>query len=222
MSYRLNDPRFLVEQWDLNGNSIGLIRRNDGVWGAGDEGYADGPFGKQVADFDGAANLSVGADINSLLAGATGIAMSLWFDADVAASPDTFFGFEIDGASTGFQIRWINPTDLIVGGRSQAADGFFTDTYTLPNPTNEITHCVGVLDFVNDAIEIYIDGDLVSTNAAAFGSSIYVPGVPTNTAQFGASPSGTANFYDGTSWTSRLYNIAPTGDEVKDLFLFRR
>jgi len=218
LSSRLKDN--LVGYWPLNNHASDESGHgNDGTWGAGDEGYADGPFGRSVADFDGAANLSLGTAVNSILSGGPGISMSLWSASDVVADPDTLFGFQVNGASTGFQIRWSGVATLLVGGRSNASDAFQSDVYIFAAPPVGLPlHIVGILDFPSDTILIYINGALVSTSAVTFGSNMYVAGVPTNTAQFGSDPSGTASFLDGRIWNARLYNIALTGDEIMTLF----
>lgn len=108
-----------------------------------------------------------------------------------------------------------------MAGRSATGDSLQTATYTLSNPTSW-HHVLGVLDYPNDQIKIYVDGLLVKTQSVNFANSVYTAGTPTtNYDTLGAFKTvSQGDFYHGLIDDVRIYNYPLTSIQVKEVMNF--
>jgi hypothetical protein len=121
------------------------------------------------------------------------------------------------GASTGALLGLNDTTGSIeVGGRSQSGDSFQSTTFAYPS-LNQWHHVIGVLDFANNQIKIYLDGQLVKTTTVTFGSTTYVNNTPTSADTIG-SGSG-ADFFQGTIDEPKIYTYARSAAQVKSDYI---
>ena len=142
----------------------------------------------------------------------------LFDGSDDSIDLDYKIGAELNGASAISFVGWIHNTDLpSVGGlrdicatRINAGTGGLdvmlqhenlirvagrsvsTDSYQMKTTTwdteDQWKHLVGILDFANDRIKIYIDADEKVDEAVTFGNTTYTFGTPTEEDRIGCSP----------------------------------
>ena len=155
----------------------------------------------------------------NLLNGAAGITLStslLAFD----YSPDNYrgriFGNHI-AAGNGIA-SWLDVAgNLVVGGRSLSTDGFQSATIAFPG-LNRLYHTVGMLDFVNKTISIYIDGKLVQSTDVTFGGENYVQGTATLNDSMGGRENVDLNYYLGQINNFNLFGRSLNESEIQQLY----
>ena len=162
---------------------------NDPVWTRSRRGRASAFNGiDQVVD--------LGTNtLGPLAEGASGITMVVTACPQnvEAGSIPMLFSETIGVASNGFNMRLdqidSDTYNLRVGGRSQAGDAYQSHQSTAVYNYGEEHHFVGVLDYANDMVHLYVDGVLEGSTAATFGSTTYNQGSPTRTDAIGGASS---------------------------------
>jgi hypothetical protein len=134
-----------------------------------------------------------------LVSGAAAVTMQVWVKYESSAMHDNAYGnVVLNGAITGGTAGlWINIRDnnsVVIGGRSQAGDGFQELASAPGLVPGQWNHIVGVLDFANDQILVSINGGVFESGSASFGANTFVPGpslttpdlIPARTSSSGA------------------------------------
>ncbi|MFH1187102.1 MAG: DUF2341 domain-containing protein [Candidatus Levyibacteriota bacterium] len=180
----------------------------------------NGKFGKALV-FNGSNSLvDFGVNtINSRLNGASAVTLETWMKPTSypgGSSRERMISIHIANSYTGAILSTYGTNQVEVAGRSGTADSLQTATYTLPNPTSW-HHIVGVLDYPNDQIRIYVDGVLVKTQAVTFTNTTYTASTcTTHYDTLGAyKVPSTDDYYDGVLDLTKVYNIGLTDEQVK-------
>ena len=142
----------------------------------------DAGIGNRAARFDGdSTRIDLGFDLRDSLSGAPAVSIEAWVRNDLLPGDDpdnaSYFLFQtnLDGGQTGARLA-VNASDprMNLGGRSATTDGF-QSAGAAYSDTNTWRHVVGVMDYADDRIDVYIDGARTST-AIEFHSATYAPG----------------------------------------------
>ena len=154
---------------------------------------ADGPdaaglgAGNSAAAFDRGEDgvVRLGADLTASLAGASAVTLEFWLE----VTPDVLSGFKNEnltpvfvgtakgnGITTGVNASTRNGR-LRVGGRSRGGDGYQAGQYVKLDPyAGGFVHVVGVVDFAQNTITTYLDGERVDESSAEFKADAFEPG----------------------------------------------
>jgi len=160
----------------------------------------------------------------ALLEGASQISFSMWIKPETSSSTafdDVVMSSGIDGNL--FNLFWCNvegaSNNILVGGRSRSSDSFQSVTSSDTITLGEWAHVIGILDFANDKVRIWVNGNL-NEGSVTFGSStILNDGTPGNTDEIGNHRQDTGNVpYDGSVDDIHIYNRGLTATEVKALY----
>lgn len=159
------------------------------------------PIGGQAASFDGADDAVdlLSSALRTTLTGAKAITIEAWINnADFPEGTDSnaIFATRVNGGGAGAEILLENGR-IRVAGRSQPspADGYQQANVALDS-TGQWHHVVGILDYENDLIRVFIDGREELSQPAVFGSATYAPGTSfTQIDRIGGHPGGTAKYY---------------------------
>jgi hypothetical protein len=173
-------------------------------------------FTKNVANY-GKLGVNV---IGPLLNGAAKLSFHAWINGTsftTGAYDNVVLAVVISGGNTGV---WMNVGaaghTLLIGGRSKAADSFQQRITTATLSTSTWTSIGGVLNFAAGTITPYLAGSADNSGAATFGSTTYVQGTPTGSANDaigydgnGSGPSATAiqvagNLAEVSIWTDDI------------------
>lgn len=204
MGNRIQNPKYLVGHWKLNGNARDLS-------GYGNNGtfntplYTENQFGKQAGDFNGAGWITCSNDraMKSLTKNITICfwtrlnvltASKYWIDNRTAASD----GFALLTSGTGSIRFYLNtsfdissPTPLVIG---------------------KWTH-VAVVKEDSGGYAFYHDGNLIYRDTSTT-TSISTNNGPMYIGRYFGAASG---YLDGDMFGIRLYNVALTRDEILQL-----
>jgi len=154
--------------------------------------------------------------IGDLINGKSVVTVEAWVSSDVVPtteSEDIWYS-EVNSIATGFGIA-VNSSGLIfAGGRSGSADAFQSTSWTTAITAGVTYHVVGVLDYANNTIKLYVNGDLKNTNSTAvFANSTYTLGTPTNGENIGMAPNN-ARHWDGEIDEVAVYDYELTATQV--------
>ncbi len=107
--------------------------------------------------------------------------------------------------------------DLFAGGRSTDTEGQKTLQSDSNTAVGTWTHVVAVLNFSGNAIQIFRNGTLLATNAAAGFAQGATANTPSRSCALGAQDTGTSNFYQGSMDQVKIYNRALSASEIEAL-----
>lgn len=103
---------------------------------------------------------------------------------------------------------------LIVGCRSQAADGLQTRTGTTALSTGQWYSIGGVANIGADTITPYLNGLAEGGGSVTFGAATWTNGTPTGTDQISAPAPGNHALVDGVIAEVALWNVGLTAGEM--------
>jgi hypothetical protein len=179
--WRFEDADTSNGQVALNQGSSGSV--NDGVYNGGvttASSFSE-KLGK-AAVFNGSSTyVDLDFDLRDALNGASAVTIEAWIRNDMLPDDDpinaSYFilGNNLDGSQTGVRLA-LEPAEprMNLGGRSSSADGFITGGRNYSG-ADRWRHVVGVMDYADDRIDVYIDGELTST-AVSFSATTYSAG----------------------------------------------
>jgi len=239
-NYQQVETRFVGGNVDMSGNVL-LMHMNEASGtivdysGAGNDGSAsgvvygvDGRLGTAL-DFDGVDDY-VSMGVNSLvpdLEGCSGITLSSWINpdslVDAGSNDRNNIGDILINTSGNNNFSAIYLTlryggNIWCGGRSDPGDGFQSVETADTVVVGEWQHVVGVLDFANDKIYVYYNGDLVGEADVSFASDVLVVGTPTAHDVIGAIPSLNDHFFDGVIDEFAVWNRSLSEEEIIDVY----
>lgn len=152
-----------------------------------DSAWYDGRVGKYNSslDFDGSNDIvRLGNNRYGPRAqGASAVTISAW--TNIQSYPGSNLRERVFSAWTGSDITGFylglhdDDGNIEVAGRSITSDSFQTAVFPYPG-LNTWVHLVGVLDYENDLIKIYVNGVLRKTQSVTFASSTYAQGNPSS------------------------------------------
>jgi hypothetical protein len=143
--------------------------------------------------------------IGLALDGAVGTTVEAWVKVTDFTGDMAILSFRIDGTNTGLDFLIRSVQTIRAAGRSQIADSYQTKEIAFTT-AGVWRHVVGILDYANDQIKIYIDGIVKLSEAVTFGSSTFVLGTPTQEDRIGASPAG-STFFKGAVDEIAVYDF---------------
>ncbi len=229
----------------LNDNPVAYWQFGDAASGHGDTAtdtmgaingvYQDGVtlvnggIGGQAARFNGgSAGIDLGYGLRSVLDGATAISVEAWIRNDtLPTSTDNrqwIFATRIDGAFAGvdFGLAYdaaASPPDetfLRMAGRSipPPTDGYQRENSAWTS-TGQWRHVVGINDYENSQIRLFVDGSMVLEETVSFNAATYAPGATQSERdQIGRGGGGTAGHFDGLIDEVAVYNYALSGERI--------
>ncbi|RJR27995.1 hypothetical protein C4561_00625 [candidate division WWE3 bacterium] len=212
--------------WKLD-EGYGSTAHNSGNGGADLDGTItsatwsnSGKFGKALSfnGSDSIVDFGVGA-VTTELDGASAITLETWMKPQTypgGTSRGRMISLHVADGNSGALLSVYGDNSVEVAGRSVAAETLETATAALSDPT-EWHHIVGILDFQNDQIKIYVDGILSTTQSVTFTNTLYTAGTLTTAYDtLGAyKTTVTGDFYDGFLDSTKIYKFALTDDQVK-------
>ncbi len=215
-----------VGYWEFN-EGYGSTVHNSGNSGTALDGIItnaswtnDGKNGKALS-FNGADTLvDLGVNtVNSDMNGAAAVTVETWMKPASypgGTSRARMMSIHLADGYSGIVLSVYGDDQVEVAGRSGTGDSFQTARYTLTNPTSW-HHVIGVFDYPNDQVLIYVDGKLALTQSVTFANAVYTAGTPTdNHDSLGAYKTlATGDFYNGILDATKIYNFALTADQVK-------
>ena len=156
------------------GNNDGTAS-GSGITFATTGGFTDGAgngTGGYVSDNNGTISLGAANAGSSLIAdlnGASAVTMEGFIDFDSVSSNGAAIGYS--GSANFLQLRF-SPDFIAAAGRSDVTDGFQeTGFFNGAELLNGKRHFAAVLDYANDEIRLYIDGNEVRSESKTFNSS---------------------------------------------------
>lgn len=231
--YRLNG--------NLNNSATGSKAITDPLEpGSWSPSYASGPAGSSYQGFQDSnqgvngipggsssrlrlASATAAANLNSALNGSGGLTFSVWFNLSALPSANyTLMAGTINSTgTTGFQMS-ISTTGFTLLGRSTETDtqAQINRNYTLQ--TGTWYNLVGVMDFANDTIALYLDGSLLGsvTSVTTWSSDTFANGGAGNTGSFalGSARTGSDALTNGILDEATIFNQALSGTQVASLY----
>ncbi|MDD2229312.1 MAG: FlgD immunoglobulin-like domain containing protein [Candidatus Cloacimonetes bacterium] len=132
--------------------------------------------------FDGTGDyITLGANKTQAgMNGATGLTLETWVNPSslrTGTNRNVIADFCISGASSMVMMYFTDSGKLRFGGRSRSADNFQDiQTASAVVSSGYWYHLAGVLDFTNDTVKLYLNGELIGskTTGVSFGSDTYV------------------------------------------------
>ena len=240
-AFRISRPPYLlgltsglVGHWTFDGNKM-LTNVGDSS-GQGNNGSLIGQAatttvpGKvgQALSFDGVDDsVRIGIDeIGSAINGSAAVTFSSWINYGTLTGGqydnDIFVAWANDPGS----FVWINVRNdvgnigkLLIGGRSQTGDSFQETTSASALTSGKWHHVIGVLNFTNDTITIYVDSIESINTSVSFGSNTYVNGSKTTESDtIGVNGTTGNRYFPGKIDDVRIYNRALSQAEITALY----
>lgn len=198
---------------DSSGNDIaGTFSGSGSLWSTGKSGNAGVFNGSDtVVDF------GVGS-VSNKLNGAGAVTLETWMKPDAypgGTSRARMISIHLADGYSGALLSTYGTGSVEVAGRSGIGDSLQTATYAVSDPTSW-HFVVGIFDYPNDQIRIYLDGRLVQTQAVTFTNTSYTTGTLTDNHDSLGSYKTTisGDFYQGQLDNVRVYNYARTQTQI--------
>lgn len=162
--------------------------------------------------------------MNDVIDGSSGVTVTVWVNPDGIsdiAYYNNVFTIWVSSTHWGFSIH-IEGADgnkARIGGRSHETDKWQDVTGTSAIPTGKWSHIAGVLDFANDKVYVYGDGELEAEKDAIFGSETYTKASagPEVIGWYGHLDDP-GRYFSGLIDEVRIYNRALSKNEVQQNF----
>ncbi len=160
--------------------------------------------------------------VSPYLDGASGVTFASWVKMDsIRSTGMRIFGTRIDGGRAGVELTVRgNRNSIQMSGRSQSTDAYNKYEYSLdPFMVGEWNHVVGVMDYENNDIRLYINGQEQTPREGSvdFGSDTYKRKTTNERDSIGRSPNGT-EYFKGNLDDIRVYRTSLSSEEVLDLY----
>lgn len=223
----------LVGLWHMNGTS-GVIADDDIISdssSAGRNGQAKDSDGANTLSYnsgklagalllDGANDyVDLGNAVGSAVNAASGFTVSAWiFNRDLPATgvqDNWIFGMRVNGALAGYELL-MDGSNLSLAARSAGADAYRNVSAAFSS-TNAWHHVVGVADYAQGRLRLYLDGVEVANQAVVFSSTSFILGTPTQVDRIGSSP-GSTGYFNGYLDEVIAWKRPLSATEALDLF----
>jgi hypothetical protein len=171
------------------------------------------------------------ATAGGLLQNVGGASASLWFRPDtIDTGVEIFNGnalisFSAGAAATNSRLAIAigNTDEISVGARASDAEGWHDlDSTTSPLTAGQWYHVVGVADYPNDILYIYLNGELLTSgktsNPGAFAAT--TSNTASSNVAIGAEDDGGSDYFDGLIDDVRVYSRVLTAQEIKQLYYY--
>ncbi len=207
-SSRLDDPAYLKGYFRGNSNVVDYSGNgNDGTW-SGTAGYATSPWGQSVLNLNGSSNY-VDYGTPSDLTGTT-ISVCAWLNPDSFASHEPIVSYGDMAAFTGYKILITSDSDYYMASASSGSKS---------NSNTGVDGEVGRWDFVvaifdDTTYHFYLNGQHKYSSAPgkrAISAS-------SSSFKIGRTGDDWGGYFDGKIGEVRIYNIALTDEEIKQLY----
>jgi hypothetical protein len=199
-----------------------LAKQHDGTLTSMDPAtdWVPTPRGDFALDFDGSNDyVSLGTNcVGNLLQGASASCFSLWFyyasgTLDAGYWDNVLFAGSI-GNNNNIWINVTGGTKILAGGRSQNGDAFQSTISSGTTVADGWNHCVGILDYSNDTIQISLNGHFDSPAGVSFGSNTYNH----TTSSYADAIAGLSSHLDGQISDVRFWNRGLSAAEVRQVY----
>ena len=212
----------MVGSWSFDDDIVG-VAQDDSLYG-NDATVTGGKIvpghdetGKAL-HFDSSGGVTLDDTIGTDLNEAPAITISGWIRPDKTPASGKIgnwvFGTRISGGGAGAELYMLGDS-LRVGGRSQIADPYVRSDYRF-TADNDWHHVAAVLDYANNHIRLYLDGQeqTALSHAGSFGLNSYAYTGSSQPDSIGRSPDGVYRF-GGDLDNIQIYGRVLTADEVK-------
>jgi len=209
--------------YDSSGyNNDGILKNKTGsCGGTACPSWTTGKFNSGL-EFDGIGDyVDLGSDL-SILQNVSEATLTAWVKADTLSASERYIvGISKNNSGTPTLISrafvLLSDSDEVkAGGRSaDGEDAQFVTTTTSPISTGTWYHIATVINYANDSVTIYVNGQ----SQAATGTVNFSQNTTSNTAStsnaVGSEDDGSSSFFDGVIDDVRIWNRALTADEIK-------
>ncbi len=183
-----------------------------------DSDWVSGNFNNAL-DFDGNDDyVDLDYTIGSDLDGASAITMEAWIKNDDLPPASGFkyiFGTRVNSAKAGAEMCLYDSNKLRVAGRSADPEDGYQYKETSFTTTDQWKHVVGILDYANNRIKIYIDGDEKINEAVTFTNNTYTRGTPTQEDRIAINPGmDDGKYFNGIIDEVAVYNRVLSASEI--------
>ena len=195
--------------------------------------FAEAGIGGQAAKFNGSsAGIDLGHNLRGSLDGAGAITVEAWMrNESLPTSSDSrqwIFATRITDSWAGVDFGLVydvaaappNETFLRTAGRSTPppTDGYQSENSPTTS-TNQWRHMVGINDYANSQIRMYVDGQKVLEESVTFNSPTYDPGTTEGQRdQIGRGAGGTSGHFHGLLDEVAVYNRALGDTDILEHF----
>jgi len=180
-------------------------------------------------DFDGTSDyVSMGLDaLAPDLEGCLGVTLSTWIKPDSLedggptsrnniADIQMDYSESMDKSIIYLALRYGG--NIWCGGRSHPDDSFQSVETTDTVVVGEWQHVVGVLDFANDKIYVYYNGEKVDEGDVIFGYDFLESGTPAEVDVIGSNSHLATYFFDGVIDEFAVWNRSLSEEEIIDVY----
>jgi hypothetical protein len=205
---------------DATTSTVGdsTINENTGTKKDADEPIEDDGKINKAQNYDGSDDyIGFNYALGTALNGAAGMTFSAWIkndDLPASSQTRTIFCTRVKEASAGFLVELEYENLLAVGARSVSTDSFQNKTIAFLT-TGQYKHIVGVADFPNDKILIYVDGELELEEAVTFGNTAYTRDASQDHDDMLGSADAANRYFNGIIDEARVSNTIRTAAWIK-------
>ena len=211
-------PAELIGDYSFNGYSHDDSAQGNDPIRIGTGGYADGKYGQAIL-MKGTDSLNMHYMIGNEMANADAVSVSVWINPSLMPAQGARYDIlstRIDGTNEGFELI-VDSDSIRLGARSDKVDSYQSKSFSFNSP-NSWHHVVGVVDFKNKAIKLYLDKVEQSPGGTfTFSQDYYRRYSPSQEDRVGINPGGGKNFY-GMLDELKIYRKALTQTEIESLY----
>ncbi|MFU1798139.1 sialidase family protein [Paenibacillus azoreducens] len=211
-------PAALIGDYSFNGHTDDDSAQGNHPIPIGTTVYTPGKSGRAIK-MDGSKYFNMHYMIGNEIANAEAISISVWINPRQMPAAGTRYdilGTRIDGMQEGLELS-VDSDAVRLGARSDKTDAYQSKSISFNKP-DSWHHIVGVVDFKNKTMKLYLDKVEQSPGETfVFGQNYYRRYSPSQEDRIGGNPGGGSNFI-GKMDELKIYRKALTQSEIDDLY----